>query len=175
MTDRAQLAARAEIPLTALDIAAEVLTQLSTRMRISPVEAARLLIPSDARAASWNVRLRVVDSDGEVIADTDDERPHEAPGADVVHGLTEVAQWAAPILRAFHGTLQPEQTLLAFTSRIPSLRTALCRSGTGRATWPVPYEVNGRRYIARVDVVKSIPSRGAIRRATALDASWTAP
>jgi hypothetical protein len=174
MTDRAQLAARAKIPLTALEIAAEVLAQLSARLRVSPVEAARLLVPSDARAAAWNVRLRVVDPDGGVIADTDDERPREAPGADVAHGLTEVAEWAAPILHAFHRGVSHDTILRAFTSRIPSLRVALSRSGSGRATWAVPYEANGRPYVARVDVVKSIPSRGATRRAMALDASWPA-
>ena len=179
MTDIATLAKTTGIPSDALTSCAETLGALSAALKMAPRSAAAHLLglaaqaAGDGRAASWAVRLRILDASHDTVADTDPDRPHEAPGEDVVQGLPAIATWAAELVRQFHPAVREPQHL--FASRVPSLRVALTRNGAGRATWAVRYEVEGDAYIARVDVHRQAPARGVERRALVASQAVDAP
>lgn len=132
-----------------------------------PTCARPLPVPKpDARHTQWRVRVRLYRAgQDQPEADTDDDRPTDAPGATVLAGLPAVAEqlrtlalgWHAKTWASFAG-LEPE----TLARKLKSLRTTLGRGGTGSAVWRVPYEIRenytSQNWLARVDVVREVAS-----------------
>lgn len=130
----------------------------------------------DARHTQWRVRVRLYRAGQDTPeADTDDDRPADAPGATVLAGLPAVAEHLQTLALSWHA---PETVQLLDTEtlgrKLKSLRTTLGRGGTGSAVWRVPYQVTiytmrfhgtldcdtpppeQQAWLARVDVVREV-------------------
>ena len=174
MNDMEALAKTSGIAPHELATAAKTLTGLAAALRMTPRAAAAVLLGfaqassgADGRSAAWHVRLRILDAAGEVTADTDDERPFDDPGAEVVYGLPAIATWASDIVASYHSDMPAGAATALFAPRVPSLRVSLARSGQGRAVWAIRYEVDHLLYTARVDVQRASQARGTENRAIA--------
>lgn len=122
----------------------------------------------DARHTQWRVRVRLYRAGQDTPeADTDDDRPADAPGAKVFAGLFAVSEHLRELAVSWHA---PETVHLldveTLGRKLKSLRTALGRGGTGAAVWRVPYMVEPPHpvgtgsvwvdWLARVDVVREV-------------------
>jgi len=110
----------------------------------------------DGRATNWRVRIRLYgpQSATEPEADTDPDLPPDKAGTAVVHGLPGVAEFLRDVATPAHAPshlsgLEPD----TLRHRLKSLRPTLSRRG-GNATWRVPYQVDFKDWMARVDVEK---------------------
>jgi hypothetical protein len=130
-------------------------TQLTIRRDI--VKALRdMLKPSnnskpDGRAVAWNVRVRLADAAGVVLADTDPEHDITAPGEAVVLGLPNVAEFVSDVVHGFHAEAVPGATYDALRGKLTNLRMQIYR-GNGDAAWRVAYAVQGEDFNALVNV-----------------------
>jgi hypothetical protein len=107
----------------------------------------------DARAAQWRTRIRLYAAakPDEPLADTDPERPPDAPGTMVLRGLPEVATILSELAASYHGTACVGLDLATLLHKLRGLRPTLSRRG-GDAVWRLGYQVAGREYRARVNV-----------------------
>ncbi len=117
----------------------------------------------DARAATWRVRIRLYDAakPDDPLADTDPERPGDAVGEAVEHGLPAVAALLAALATTYHGAACDGLDYATLHHKLAGLRPTLSRR-KGNAIWRLGYRVNGRDYRARVNIVReSAPTRRA--------------
>lgn len=127
----------------------------------------------DARHTQWRVRVRLYRAGQDTPeADTDPDRPADAPGATVLAGLPAVVEHLRTLAMGWHGSLSSTLTgleLEPLTRKLKSLRTTLGRRGDGTAVWRVPYRVFIQQrigtsdsvaypidWLARVDVVREV-------------------
>jgi hypothetical protein len=110
----------------------------------------------DARATDWRLRVRLYRSDNmdEPVGDTDPHLSAEQPGETVVHGLPAVADELRTVATLYHGETPEAMAEATLRHKLKSLRPTLSRND-GKAAWRVGYvTANGKRWLARVDVLR---------------------
>lgn len=116
---------------------------------------------ADNRAKMWRCRFRIYDAQraDDVVADTDDDLPADAPGTAIIAGLPNVAVEAALIAKTFHddcghGTVY-KMTESDLARGLRGLRPTLHRNG-GKGRWSINYTTGpiNRPWLMRIDIVK---------------------
>lgn len=112
----------------------------------------------DGRAAQWCARFRFYKgSTADPYADSDEELPADAPGAQTFSGLPAVAAELHRLGLWLHGkadaTVLSGLELDTLLHKLRGLRPTISRR-KGNAVWRVSYSVGGVAWLARVDVVR---------------------
>ena len=122
----------------------------------SGIEAKRDPDAPDTRGTARRVRVRLFPLGGpdtDPAADTAPDLPADQPGSMLVASLPAMAAAVAALCFHFHGVEGVTGLDKADLDRgIRGLRVTLSRRG-GEATWRLPYQVHGSKWMARVDVV----------------------
>lgn len=151
-----ELADELGVPVQDIELARNVFLVIQRTYQASPTTAASMLMRSrgDARQRSYAFRAMIFDDLNDLKADTDPDLPHDSYDfSTVVDSLDQVAVTCAHMSAQFAPSLDPEQLLAAFRSRLQVLRNAMSRSIGRPASWRIPFAVNGQRYTMRVDCV----------------------
>lgn len=117
----------------------------------------------DGRAAWWRVRVRLYakTKQDEPVGDSDPERPPDAAGSLVVHGLPAVAAELTGLAELYHSETIADLSDAVLRHRLKSLRPTLSRN-KGEAVWRVPYATaDTREWLARVDIQRCGEQEGA--------------
>lgn len=131
---------------------------------------------SDGRAVQWHARLRLLDMErpnsDQVVADSDPDAAHEAPGATLFNGLPSITHWAAELAAAHHNAPCAGLDSTTLARKLRSLRSQMSNRRAGKGCLRADYVVwdhraqRDHRMLARVDVIRSdeIKPQDALRR-----------
>lgn len=108
---------------------------------------------TDGRTNRWRVRVRLYDSahPDDAAADTDPDLKPDEGGTEIIPGLPNVAGYVAEIAAGFHQITCVGLDGPTMRHKLKGLRPTLSRRG-GNAVWRLPYVVNAREWLARVDI-----------------------
>lgn len=111
---------------------------------------------TDARTCLWRARLRLYPANDtrEAIADSDAELSFDHPGATVHNSLPAVCSWITDLASAFHGSPCMGLGDNVMQSKARTLRTQMSVRKDGTGTMRIEYTSDGRRWLARCDVVR---------------------
>lgn len=120
---------------------------------------------SDGRAVQWHARLRLLDKErhdaDQIVADSDPDAEHDAPGATLLTGLPSITHWAAELAAAHHNAPCAGLDSTTLARKLRSLRSQMSNRKTGNGCMRADYVVwdhrakRDQRMLARIDVVRA--------------------
>lgn len=120
---------------------------------------------SDGRAVQWHARLRLLDKGrheaDQIVADSDPDAEHTAPGATLFDGLPNITHWAAELASAHHNAPCAGLDSTTLARKLRSLRSQMSNRKTGAGCLRADYTVwdtrtqRECRMLARIDVMRA--------------------
>lgn len=153
-----------EFDQSEVDTACDIIHRYASHLGVRPSVAANVItqklktyVSNDLRIKRWRIRLFIFDERDEYVADTDPTIDAHLPGTIILSGINNVIAYCADTCAAFHKH-DRDPIISAFSARYATLRVMLSTGGGG-ASWRIPYFVDGKRFLARVEIRREDGSR----------------